>query len=400
MQPLALRAAEGRPRRQRVTPKSTFAELTAKVQAAGLMRRRYGFYWSSMAACVVALAGVGTGMILLGDSWLQLLMAGALGLVMSQLGFLGHEAAHRQMFRSAHWNEWTARVLSTLLVGLSYGWWMNKHNRHHANPNKMTKDPDIYNNVVAFMPEAVETRTKFGVKFARVQGFFFLPLLLLEGLSLHATSIRYLIKEPDVRRKAVDIVFLTVRIGGYLAILFWLLPFGMAAAFLGVQLAVFGFLLGGAFAPNHVAMPIVPADGQFDFIRRQVLMSRNISGGPVVQVLHGRSGEPGRTPPVPGDGPAQPETGPADRPRALPRARHRLHRDHAVALLPGDAALPQRGGVEGPRRVRLPDGAVLPSLRYASPEPQSRPDDIRSKSRRPSITSWATTCNVCRVDRA
>ena len=126
------------------------------------MRRRYGFYWSSMAACVVALAGVGTGMILLGDSWLQLLMAGALGLVMSQLGFLGHEAAHRQMFRSAHWNEWTARVLSTLLVGLSYGWWMNKHNRHHANPNKMTKDPDIYNNVVAFMPEAVETRTSSG----------------------------------------------------------------------------------------------------------------------------------------------------------------------------------------------------------------------------------------------
>ena len=40
-------------------------------------------------------------MVLLGDSWLQLLMAGALGLVMSQLGFLGHEAAHRQMFRSA-----------------------------------------------------------------------------------------------------------------------------------------------------------------------------------------------------------------------------------------------------------------------------------------------------------
>jgi fatty acid desaturase len=287
MQPLALRAAEGRPRRQRVTPKSTFAELTAKVQAAGLMRRRYGFYWSSIAACVVALAGVGTGMILLGDSWLQLLMAGALGLVMSQLGFLGHEAAHRQMFRSAHWNEWTARVLSTLLVGLSYGWWMNKHNRHHANPNKMTKDPDIYNNVVAFMPEAVETRTKFGVKFARVQGYFFLPLLLLEGLSLHATSIRYLIKEPNVRRKIVDIVFLTVRIGGYLAILFWLLPFGMAVAFLGVQLAVFGFLLGGAFAPNHVAMPIVPADGQFDFIRRQVLMSRNISGGPVVKFFMG-----------------------------------------------------------------------------------------------------------------
>jgi len=58
-----------------------------------------------------------------------------------------------------------------------------------------------------------------------------------------------------------------------------LLPAGTAAAFVGVQLAVFGVLLGGAFAPNHIGMPIVPAGLKVDFLRRQVLMSRNISGG-------------------------------------------------------------------------------------------------------------------------
>jgi hypothetical protein len=51
------------------------------------------------------------------------------------------------------------------------------------------------------------------------------------------------------------------------------------AAFVGVQMAVFGLLLGGAFAPNHIGMPIVPAGLKVDFLRRQVLMSRNISGG-------------------------------------------------------------------------------------------------------------------------
>ena len=61
--------------------------------------------------------------------------------------------------------------------------------------------------------------------------------------------------------------------------LFLLLPAGTAAAFVGVQLAVFGVLLGGAFAPNHIGMPIVPAGLKVDFLRRQVLMSRNISGG-------------------------------------------------------------------------------------------------------------------------
>ena len=61
--------------------------------------------------------------------------------------------------------------------------------------------------------------------------------------------------------------------------LFVVLPPGKAAAFLGVQMGLFGLLLGGAFAPNHTGMPIVPADVKMDFLRRQVLMSRNVRGG-------------------------------------------------------------------------------------------------------------------------
>ena len=35
-------------------------------------------------------------MVVFGDSWLQLILAGALSLIIAQLGFLGHEACHRQ----------------------------------------------------------------------------------------------------------------------------------------------------------------------------------------------------------------------------------------------------------------------------------------------------------------
>jgi hypothetical protein len=34
------------------------------------------------------------------------------------------------------------------------------------------------------------------------------------------------------------------------------LPFGMAWAFIGVQLAIFGLYMGASFAPNHKGMPI------------------------------------------------------------------------------------------------------------------------------------------------
>ncbi len=40
-------------------------------------------------------------------------------------------------------NEWFSRVVGNVFVGLSFGWWMRKHSKHHANPNKIGKDGDI-----------------------------------------------------------------------------------------------------------------------------------------------------------------------------------------------------------------------------------------------------------------
>ena len=54
-----------------------------------------------------------------------------------------------------------------------------------------------------------------------------------------------------------------------------------------MQLAVFGLYMGSSFAPNHVGMPLVSPKLKLDFLRRQVLMSRNISGGPPISVFMG-----------------------------------------------------------------------------------------------------------------
>jgi fatty acid desaturase len=266
---------------------NTFTELTKKVQEAGLLKRCYGFYWSMLGGALLALCGIGAGLILLGDSWFQLLLAAALGLIFAQLGFLGHEASHRQIFRSSRWNEWVGRILAGLGTGLSYGWWMNKHNRHHANPNRQGKDPDIGGGAIDFTGDASATKTGLRAKLVRRQGYYFVPLMLLEGVSLHVAAVRRVLSKEKLAHRPVEIAFLSVRIFGYLAVLFILLPPGLAAAFAGVQLAVFGLLLGAAFAPNHVGMPIVARDAKLDFVRRQVLMSRNIRGGPVVRFLMG-----------------------------------------------------------------------------------------------------------------
>jgi fatty acid desaturase len=100
---------------------------------------------------VLALTLAGNaGKILLDDSWLHLLLAGALGVIFTQLAFLGHEASHRQIIESGPANDRSGRVLAAI-PGISYGWWMNKHNRHYANPNKIGKDPHIESGVLSFL---------------------------------------------------------------------------------------------------------------------------------------------------------------------------------------------------------------------------------------------------------
>jgi fatty acid desaturase len=236
---------------------------------------------------VLATAADVTGMVLLGHSWYQLILAGVLGLIFTQFAFLSHEAAHRQIMSSGPANDRLGRYLGTFVVGMSYAWWMNKHTRHHANPNQVGKDPDIAVDTISFLEEDAAKRTGFMALLTRRQGYLFFPLLTLEGVNLHLTSIRHLFGRGQVKRRKTEIALLAARFALYLGTLFVFLPPGMAAAFLGVQLAVFGVYMGASFAPNHKGMPIIPADVKLDFFSKQVLTSRNIRGGWWATMLYG-----------------------------------------------------------------------------------------------------------------
>ena len=268
---------------------SDFTALTRQVHAAGLMRRRYGYYWVKLVGFTTALAAWVVGFVWLGDSRWQLVNAVVLALLLAQVAFLGHDAAHRQIFQSGRWNDWTSVLLANLLVGISHDWWKGKHNRHHAAPNKEGADPDIALSAVAMTPSMAGRHTTPVLAWlvAR-QGWYFFPLLVLEGLSLHISSIRRLCtRNNPVERPWVERVLLVVRLGGYVGLVFSVLSPGVATIFVLIQLGVFGFYLGAAFAPNHIGMPLVSARLRLDFLRRQVLVSRNISGGPVMSVLMG-----------------------------------------------------------------------------------------------------------------
>ncbi|ROS75738.1 fatty acid desaturase [Curtobacterium sp. PhB130] len=266
---------------------SSYSALLARIKAEGLLRRRTGWYWGLIGVLTGLLVLAGTAFAVLGDAWWQLIVAAVLGLVFTQFAFLAHEAAHRQVFASHHWNDRAARYVGTFLTGVSYAWWTNKHTRHHANPNTVGKDPDISFDAISFRPEDAASRTGFLRVLVRVQGYAFFPMLLVEGANLHWQSIRTYTSGKGVKRRWAEGSVFFARFVLYLGAVFWFLPLGMAFAFVGVQLAVFGFCMGIAFAPNHKGMPIIEPGQRVDFFSRQVLTSRDITGGVWVEYFMG-----------------------------------------------------------------------------------------------------------------
>ena len=90
------------------------------------------------------------------------------------------------------------------------------------------------------------------------------------------------------------IVSLGLREGGVLSALAdsdtWELvgfTLGQALAFVAVQQGVFGLYMGVSFAPNHKGMPMERPEDNWDYLRRQVITSRNIRGNPVVDLVLG-----------------------------------------------------------------------------------------------------------------
>lgn len=271
----------------RVNPTSTYTALLASIRQEGLLQRSRVFYMSLLGTLVLALGGCIAGFILLGDSWFQLLIAAALGIVFTQFAFLGHEASHRQVFESGKANDRLGRILASGVAGLSYSWWMTKHTRHHGNPNQIGRDPDIDPDTVSFYDEDAAATRGWRAAIVRRQGYLFFPLLTFEGVNLHVHSISHIFGRGKVDRRWLEITLIVARLAAVVAAVFLVLPLGMAFAFLGVQLAVFGFYMGAAFAPNHIGMPVIPAGTKLDFLRKQVLTSRNIIGGTWATVLFG-----------------------------------------------------------------------------------------------------------------
>lgn len=259
---------------------SDFAELRRRIEAAGLLERRPRYYAVRLSV-VAAMVVVGwTAFALVGASWWTLAVAAFLAVTSAQVALVAHDLAHRQVFRSNRTSRRAGLVAGNLVIGMSYGYWMHKHTAHHANPNHDDLDPDVGPGVLVWSREAAQGKGFL----ARHQAWLFFPLLTLLGISLKRDSVRAL-RDGTVKDARTEGRLLVAHAVLYVAAVGLVLPPLQALAFVVVHQALFGVYLGMTFAPNHKGMP--HPDGSEDFLRKQVLTSRNVEGGVLVDAALG-----------------------------------------------------------------------------------------------------------------
>lgn len=268
---------------------SAYALLSRQVRKAGLLRRRPVRGLALLVVTAALLAGGWALFAAVGDSWWQLAVAVPMAFAFTQCGFRGHEAGHRQTFRSKRLNNTAGLILGNLFIGLGFGWWMNKHNRHHAHPNHVGRDPDIETGALVFDGDDAPGRRGVRRFLTRHQAVLFFPMLLLEGWNLHVAGVRALRSSHTSAPApaAVEALLLFLHAAAYLTAVALVLSPVKALVFVLVQQGLFGLYMGASFAPNHKGMEMLGRDERLDFLRSQVLTSRNVRGGPVTDFLLG-----------------------------------------------------------------------------------------------------------------
>lgn len=283
----------GRPEhRHPVSPaRGDYAELKRLLSERGLLDKQPGYYlWRiTLLLCLLA-AGV-IFLAVVRVVWLQLLDAVYLAMVFGQLGLLGHEAGHRQMFHQQWGHELVGLVAGNLLIGMSFQWWVGKHNRHHGHPNQLGMDPDIEIPFLDFTGTQDLTRLSAFRRFlVRSQAALLLPALMTVAIGLQVNSVKFLAQNlgrDKVKYTLAEWSLLVTHFALYVGFVFWCVGGWYGLLFIALHQALTGFYLGSIFAPNHKGMLVLTEGSDMDWLHRQVLTSRNIHAHPLTDFGYG-----------------------------------------------------------------------------------------------------------------
>lgn len=282
---------------------SLYGELLTRIKNEGLLNKTPSYYIKMFSVITLLSLATWGGMFAIAymtTGWWHLLFLPSIilhGVWTAQYAFMGHELAHQQVFQSKKMNEIGGMIVANLFAGLSYGFWLQKHNRHHGKPNMIDSDPDINLRVIAFSTEQKYQKPSTERLLTRHQGWLFPALVFFTAFDLLLDSFKSLGRTTGRghENRFIEGAMLLARLVFPLAMFSFMMPLWAAPIAWFVYMLAFGAFMGTAFAVNHIGMPLVEKGSRVGFFERQVLTSRNIKpnffnnfmlGGLGLQVEH------------------------------------------------------------------------------------------------------------------
>jgi fatty acid desaturase len=197
--------------------------------------------------------------------------------VVSQIAFLAHDALHGSISKKKWVNDIFGHLGMTIIAGMGYTEWKDRHLKHHRYCQDENVDPDMQTaHIASVSKSSFSKKSKVFKSIGKFQVYYIWLLTLLFGHSQRHVSQACVLL--DLKKYIWDVPFLIIHFS-----LWWIMPvYFLNIAISSVALAYFipasflGIQLASVFWGNHVGMPLVKDQSKFSFVEHQIRTSRNI----------------------------------------------------------------------------------------------------------------------------
>jgi fatty acid desaturase len=268
-------------------PSSAYAELREAIVAAGFLDRAYGYYaWRTALSMALLGGGVALGLGLPPSAGGLLVAALAIAFGSVQVALIGHDAGHLAVFRDGRANGLLGTLCWTVALGISFGYWRDRHARHHAHTNDAVADPDLqWAGLVTYSAEIAAARPPRVAWLTRYQVLLGPLYTLFLPFAFRVEAWQHTWRTRRGGARAGELGLLTLSSLAWIAPVLWLGGWWLVVYLVSQTLA--GLYLALAIAPNHKGMPTWPPGTQLSFLERQVRSSRNVTPGRLTDFVFG-----------------------------------------------------------------------------------------------------------------
>jgi fatty acid desaturase len=255
-------------------PIEYYSALLAEVTARGLFKRTYWHYGLTGGIAIIGMTASLYALSLSDNALFQALNAIGFGFFSVQIGMIGHDLSHGEVFESHEVNRFFAMMAWGLLGGLCESRWFHKHNTHHKNPNHIGHDPDLEIPFVFSDIQAARWSDFYKKWFFPYQHILFWIAFSFVVPYNIGYSMQYIFRNFTAR-SMFELFLMIVHYSVVVGLPLYLLPLPVAILFLGISFIVIGAYIGMVFAPNHKGEEMLDEDEKLNWTH-QITLTRDL----------------------------------------------------------------------------------------------------------------------------